>query len=223
MQTRISKRILLYLFILLLLGTPINKKFLDFVLNKNFNFEISSSSEFNDDEIIKELSNFKNENLFFLKKEEILKIMDKYKIIEDYYIYKNYPSKMNIKFKRTQFLAITQKNGVNYYIGSNGNFIKILENPEDLPIIFGSVDAIEFLKLKKQIDNSVFNFSDIKNLYYFKSKRWDIETKDGLVLKLPRNNLVKSIELFIKIINQNEFQDISIIDLRQNNQIILNG
>ena len=222
MQQRISKKIILYLSILLLLTTLNNKEFLKLNFNKELGFEISSSSKFNDKKIISELSSYKNQNLFFLNKEKIEEIIKKYKIIEDYDIYKNYPSKLIVKFKKTKFLAITQKEGSNYYIGSNGKLIKIKNNAEDLPIIFGTVDTIEFLRLKNIIDGSVFDFNDIKNLYYFKSKRWDLETKNGFLLKLPKDNLSKSFELFIDIINNKNFQNSNIIDLRQSNQIILN-
>ena len=222
MQIQISKKIILYLFILLFLATPNNKKFLKFNLDKEFSFEISSLSEFNDKKIIDELLNYKNQNLFLLNEKKIIEIINKYKIIEDYTIYKNYPSNLVVKFKKTQFLAKTQKEGSYYYIGSNGKLIKIENDTEDLPIIFGTVDTMEFLRLKNLIDNSIFDFRDIKNLYYFKSKRWDIETKDGLLLKLPKENLSKSFKLFTDIISNKNFQNSNIIDLRQSNQIILN-
>lgn len=222
MQTRISKKIVLYLFILLFLGTPNNKEFLEFDLNKNYSFKISSFSEFNDTEIINDLLNYKYKNLFLLKKEKVLETIKKYKIIEDYYFYKKYPSQLIVNLKKTKFLAITQKNGINFYIGSNGNLIKANEDLYDLPVIFGSVDAAGFLRFKNIIDNSIFDFNDVKNLYYFKSKRWDIETQDGLLLKLPKDNLVKSFDLLTNIINKKNFQNVNIIDLRQNNMIILN-
>ena len=69
MQTRTSKKIILYLFVLLLLGTPINNNFFEKSLNKFNKFEISSLSEFNDREIIDDLSNYKYESLFLLKNE----------------------------------------------------------------------------------------------------------------------------------------------------------
>ena len=223
MQKRISKKILLYLFILLLLGTPNNKEFSKIYLNKNYNFEISSLSEFDDSEIVNDLLNYKYQNLLLLKKEKIIETINKNKIVENYYFYKNYPSKLIVKIKRTKFLAVTKKNGDNFYIGSNGNFIKARNNLDDLPIIFGNVDVNEFLKLKNLIDSSIFDFSDVKNLYYFKSKRWDIETKEGLLFKLPQDNLDKSFELLMNILDKKNFQNINVIDLRQNNQIILNG
>ena len=223
MQIRTSKKIILYLLVLLLLGTPINKNFFEINTDKFNKFEISSLSEFNDRDIINDLSNYKYQSLFLLKSQTIIKIIKKYKIIEDYKFYKHYPSKLIVDLKKTKFLAITKINGVNFYIGSNGNLIKTKDNIEDLPIIFGKVNVLEFLNLKNLIDNSNFDFSDIKNLYFFKSKRWDIETKEGLLLKLPQKNLAESFQLFINIINNNYPDEINVIDLRQNNLLILNG
>ena len=223
MQIRISNKIVFYFFILLLLGTFNNKKLLELNLKKNHNFEITSLSDFNDKDIIKNLSNFKNQNLFTLKKEKIIEVLNNYKFIEDFYIYKNYPSNLIIQLKKTKFLAVTQKNGSRYFIGSNGNLIKTDSNLDNLPFIFGDIEVEEFLKLKNLIDNSDFNFNEIKNFYYFKSKRWDIETKDGLLVKLPREDLSKSFELLLNIINDDELTNIDNIDLRQHNQIILNG
>ena len=186
-------------------------------------FEISSLSKFDDKEIVKELSNHKHENLFFLEKEKIKKIIKKNKIIENYNIYKKYPSDLVVNFEKTELLALTQMDGVNFYIGSNGNLIEVKDFEINLPMIFGNFDLVEFLKLKDLIDESFFDFYDIKNLYYYKSKRWDIETKNGLLVKLPANDLSESFRVFIKIINDTKLKNIQMIDLRQNNQVIING
>ena len=223
MQKQINKKIILYLFILILLGTLSNKNLLKDSLKKNYNLEIISLSNFDDEEIIKELSIFRYQNLFFLKKDQILEILNKHKIVEELNIFKNYPSKLNIEIRKTKFLAVTKKNGVNFYIGSNGNLIKVKEDKYDQPFIFGDVEVVEFLKLKRLIDNSNFNFFDIKNFFYFKSKRWDIEMNNGLLIKLPLENLSKSFEILSTIINKKNLENINYIDLRQKNQIILNG
>ncbi len=223
MQKQISKKIIFYLFILILLGTLNNKNLLKVKFNKDYNFKIISLSDFDDKEIIKDLSNLNHQNLFFLKKDKILETLKKYKIIEDFSIFKNYPYELKIKIEKTQFLAVTQKNGNNFYIGSNGNLIDVDNDEYDQPFIFGNVEVIEFLKFIDLINNSKFNYSDIKNLYYFKSKRWDIETKDGILIKLPMNNLSRSLEILSKFINENNLENIDYIDLRQNNQIIFNG
>ena len=191
--------------------------------DKFYKFEISSLSEFNDSEIINDLTNYNYQSLFFLKSEKIMETIKNYKIIEEYQIYKHYPSTLIVDLKKTKFLAITKIDGINFYIGSNGNMIKTRDDNKNLPIIFGKVDVEEFLKLKNLIDKSNFDFSHIKNLYFFKSKRWDIETKEGLLIKLPQKNLDESFQLFIDIMNNEYPDEINIIDLRQNNLLILNG
>ena len=223
MQKQISKKIFLYLFIFLFLGTPNNKMLLELSIKDSNGFEILSLSKFDDMEIVKELSNHKHENLFLLEKEKIKKIIKKNKIIENYSIYKKYPSDLVVNFEKTELLAVTQMDGVNFYIGSNGNLIEVKDVEIDLPMIFGNFDLVEFLKLKDLIDESFFDFYDIKNLYYYKSKRWDIETKNGLLVKLPATDLRESFRVFIKIINDTKLQNIQMIDLRQNNQVIING
>ena len=223
MHQQISKKIIIYLFTLLILGTFNNKNISKLYSKDNYDFNIVDQSEFNEDNIIKDLAKLKNQNLFLLEKNEVLKTVDPHKIVENFFVFKNYPSSLNIKIERTKFLAIIKKNGSNFYIGANGNLIRIDNKKTDLPFIFGDIDISEFLELKSIIDNSKFNYNDIKNLFYFKSKRWDIETKNGLLIKLPRKNLNNSFELLINIINKKDMQNINNIDLRQNNQVILNG
>ena len=45
----------------------------------------------------------------------------------------------------------------------------------------------------------------------------------ALLIKLPLENQKKSIEIILKLLKDNEFKDIKVIDLRQDNQVILNG
>ena len=223
MHQQISKKIIIYLFVFLILGTINNKKISKLYSKDNYVFNIVDQSKFNEDNIIKDLSKLKNQNLFLLEKNKVLTAIDSHKIVENFFVFKNYPSSLNVKIERTKFLAITKKNGSNFYIGSNGNLIQIDNKKKDLPFIFGDIEISEFLELKNIIDNSKFDYNDIKNLFYFKSKRWDIETKNGLLIKLPRENLNKSFKLLLKIINKKDIENINNIDLRQDNQVILNG
>ncbi len=223
MHQQISKRIIIYLFIFLFLGTLNNKNFLLLSFEKDNYFEIKDLSETKNDEIIQELSKLNTENLFILKKDEVSETIKSHKIVERFFAFKNYPSNLNIKIEKTKFLAITKKNSLDYYVGTNGNLIKVENIKEDLPFIFGDVDVLEFLKLKNIIDNSNFNYSQIKKFYYFKSKRWDIETKDGLLINLPSKNLNNSFKILSRIQKNNDFNDYRNIDLRQQNQIIVNG
>ena len=112
-------------------------------------------------------------------------------------------------------------NGKSFVLGSNGKLIESIEKKAIYRIYLGSMIKI-FFNLLKSIKNSNFRISNIKNLYFFKSGRWDIETKLDVIIKLPKDNLKDSLNLSLDILNDNEFKKVKILDLRQHNQIIIN-
>ena len=70
--------------------------------------------------------------------------------MKNYEIFKKYPSTLNIKIKKTNFLAKINNNGKNFLIGSNGKLIpKNNFQQSDLPYIFGNPILKEFLNFKK--------------------------------------------------------------------------
>ena len=75
----------------------------------------------------------------------------------------------------------------------------------------------------RSIDKSDLDFKKIKNLYFFPSRRWDIETHFGIMIKLPPDKFKESLDLSLEIMKNKNFDNIKIIDLRQNNQVIING
>ena len=222
MHQRISKKIIIYLFLFTILVTVNNINFLNFNLPQISNFVISGLNN-SEKKIFEEDLNFlRNENIISVDKDEVSKKIYANKIVEDLFVFKKYPSELKILIKRTNFLAITKRNNQNYYIGSNGNFILTKDILENLPFIFGDIEPEEFLKLKLHIDKSKFDFDQIKNLFFFKSKRWNIETKKGLVIKLPLNQIDLSLNILSRIVSEEQFKNKKVIDLRNNGQIIMN-
>jgi cell division protein FtsQ len=222
MHQRISKKIIIYLFLFTILVTVNNINFLNFNLPQISNFAISGLNNFEKKKFEEDLNFLRNENIISVDKDEVSKKIYSNKIVEDLFVFKKYPSELKILIKRTNFLAITKKNNQNYYIGSNGNFILTKDILENLPFIFGDIEPEEFLKLKLHIDKSKFDFDQIKNLFFFKSKRWNIETKKGLVIKLPLNQIDLSLNILSRIVSEEQFKNKKVIDLRNNGQIIMN-
>ena len=87
--------------------------------------------------------------------------------------------------------------------------------------MYSKKNYINFINLKKIIDKSEFNFEEIESFYYFPSNRWDIKTKDGILIKLPEKNLLESFKIGQSVKNNQKFNDKKIIDLRISNNIIL--
>ena len=165
-------------------------------------------------------SNFKS--IFHLDKQYLKKEISSINIIEQFEIFKNYPSTLKIFIEKTKILAQTKKNGFDYLIGSNGKLIENKDFVLELPFIFGDLDISEFLKLKRKIDSSLFEFSEISNLYLYKSNRWDIETRNGNLIKLPKNNIKDMLNLYVRMSEEKKINEKTIVDFRQKNQIILN-
>ena len=142
--------------------------------------------------------------------------------IEKFFVSKKYPSSLNIHLQKTKLMAIVNKDAKFFYIGSNRKFIEASEQSKNLPFIYGEFDIDKFFEIKEDIDQSNFKLSQVKNLFFFPSGRWDIETHQGVLIKLPIFKVKESLNLYLELLNKDDFKDIKIIDLRQNNQVITN-
>ena len=223
MHQRKSKKILLYFLLLIILGT-INNHFLSsFDIVKLKNIKVLGLNENASKKIENDLIFLKFQNIFFLKSSQIKKIIDSNNYVETFSVFKEFPSTIVIEIEETKILANLYRNGSNYFFGSNGKLIKTENNNNDKPFLFGDFKNEDFLKFKKIIDESKLEYSDIKKIYFFNSKRWDIEMHNGLLIKLPEKKLLENLNLSIELILSNNFKNIKIIDTRVNNQVILNG
>ena len=223
MQKQISKKILIYLFLFILLGTTNNKYFSELYYNKIENITISGLDEIENIQLLNNIQSLDLENIFFLDKIKIQKKIDSMNIINDYSVLKKYPSSLDIKINKTKFLAnVTMKNKI-FLLGSNGKLIETINHKKELPNIFGKYDKDSFFNLLNSINTSKFPLNNIDNLFFFKSGRWDIETNSGILIKLPKNNLENSLNLSLEIMGDDQFNEISVLDLRQKNQVIING
>lgn len=170
-----------------------------------------------------DLKIFENKNIFRIKKKEIIQILNEFNFINYFTINKKFPSKIIIFVKKTDLLGATFFKGEKLYIGNNGKFINVfdLDNIKGLPIIFGKFPIKDYLKLQKKLNSQNFNLSNIEKYFYFQSKRWDIEFKDGIKLKLPYKNIENSLKIFKSLKENNKIDSRSIVDLRLSNRIIL--
>tara|TARA_B100001063_G_C16758640_1_gene554658 strand:- start:1834 stop:2502 length:669 start_codon:yes stop_codon:yes gene_type:complete len=221
MHQRINKKIFVYLFIFISLVTLTNTK-LSYDFYKVKEFDIRGLDYEEKEKINNDLKNFKDINIFTFKKKDFSEIIFSNKIIEDFNIIKIYPSTLKIEIKKSKFLAFTKKQGIDYVVLGNGNLLEINERSLNLPFIFGDIDVKNFLEFKKLIEISNLDFTEVENLFYFKSNRWDILTQDGLTLKMPADVTIEKLNFIYKIINQDKFKDVKTIDFRQNNLMIIN-
>jgi len=222
MLQRKSKKIFIYIFFFVFLGTINNYTIFNsnrFKINK---FQIIGLENNYKKNLENNLLNITKSNIFFLKKDYLRSILNANNLIETFQVFKIYPSSLNIKVKKTKFLARLKIDGDIFLIGSNGKLTKnfLLSNSEILPFIFGNPNIEEFLKIFYIINSSGLRYEDIKNLFFYKSGRVDIEMKDNILIKLPDANLANVLKNILQLISNEDIKK-KIIDARVSNQIIL--
>jgi len=221
MQQRKSKKILIYFFLLLIVGTVNNININGLKLQNIKDINIVGLDIKDKNILLKKIKNFSTKNIFSISKIDLINEIEANSLVEEYFIFKRYPSSIDINIKKTKFLAKINQEGKIYFLGSNGKFTKANLLNNQLPFIFGNPEVIDFFNIKKIIDKSKISYSDIKNFYFFSSKRWDLELRDNTVIKLPKDNIHLALNLSLEFLNNENFKN-KIIDARIKNQIILN-
>ena len=139
-----SKKITLYLFIFLIIGTLNNKNLNNIKLPKVNQIIVSGLNVKNNLELMNNLNYLKFDSLFFLNEIKLTEIITTNNLVEEYSVFKKYPSTLDIKIKQTKFLAQFKKNGINFLLGSNGRLTKTPDIKKNIPFIFGDFKTKSF-------------------------------------------------------------------------------
>ena len=223
MLQRKSKKIFIYIFFFVFLGTINNHTIFNSNKFKIKNFQIIGLENNYKKELENNLLNSTKFNIFFINKDYLKSILNSNSLIETFQVFKIYPASLDVKIKKTKFLAKLNINGDIFLIGSNGKLTKdfFLSDSEILPFIFGNPKVEEFLKIFSIINKSDFKYENVKNLFFYKSGRIDLQLKDNILIKLPLDNLENTLKKISQLISKNKLNK-NIIDARVPNQIILN-
>tara|TARA_A100001234_G_scaffold220132_1_gene232445 strand:+ start:416 stop:1087 length:672 start_codon:yes stop_codon:yes gene_type:complete len=222
MHQRKSKKILVYIFLLIIISSINNISLNGFKFDKIQNIKVTGLSIHENKSILNEIKSLNLNNIFFIDQNSIKNVLNLNALVENYEVKKKYPSSIEIKIDKTKFLAKISRNGKMLIIGSNGKLSSYDEEKINLPFIFGNPDIKEFLIFKKILDQSKFSYEQVENLYFFPSKRWDIRLKNNILVKLPRNSSVENLNNLYKILENYNIKKFTVVDGRINNQIILN-
>ena len=217
-----KRKLYIYLFLLIFLTTInnlplINSGYLKLKINQ---IKVSGLSDENNFKILKDLDELISQNIFFVNKYYFLSILEKNNLIHSFKIKKIYPNSIEVQIKKADLLAITNFNEKKFFIGSNGKLIDYDSSNTNLPYVFGKIKTVDFINFVKIIEQSKFNFKEISEMYFYPSGRWDIKNKHGILFKLPKKNLIKSLNIAYRIIDNEKLKNSKVIDLRISNHIV---
>tara|TARA_B100000401_G_C52522648_1_gene585132 strand:+ start:42 stop:713 length:672 start_codon:yes stop_codon:yes gene_type:complete len=222
MHQKKNKNIIFYFFLLVIVSSIHNIELNNFKFNDIQNIKVSGLSGTNNSILLKEIKNLNLGNIFFINKIQINKVIESNSLIEKYEVIKKYPDTIKILIQETNFFAKINKDGETFLIGSNRKLTMDNGQNNELPYIFGKPNLDEIFNFKTIIDKSKFSYSQIEKLYFFPSGRWDLKFKDNILIKFPENLKNETLDSIYKFLENYNLNNISIIDARINNQIILN-
>ena len=170
------------------------------------------------------LEYFKDQNVFFLKQEEIANAIIDLDFINKVGIKKIYPNKIKLQIEEYKIIAIIIDDLKKYVLGEDGNIIKKHTNNFDsLPIVYGQNTSSHFPEFYRFLNEINFKTEEVKHFKFFETNRWDVLLKNGKLIKLPedKDKIRKSIKKFISINKDDEFNKFKIFDFRVKNQLII--
>jgi len=175
----------------------------------------------NEIELKKLLSPVYNKSLFNLKNSEIKNMLIQESFIESFNIKKKYPNTLKIKIYEKKPIAILLKNQNKFLLSEKIDLIEYREIAkfQNLPYVFGNEK--QFKIFYQNLEKINFPFDIVKKFIFYDFNRWDIETRDNKIIKLPNVNYIKSLENFLNLINDKNFIKYKMFDYRISNQLIL--
>lgn len=216
-----KKRIVIAIALLISLSTIVSHQKLKISKFNLTEINIENNFLISDKEIKDLILPIYNKNLIFLKNDEIKQALEVSTFIESFKIKKKYPDTLEIKIFEKKPIAILLDKKKKYLLSDKIDLIEFKNLPafENLPYVLGNKD--EFKILYKNLKQLNFPFETIKKYTLFNSTRWDLQTKNNQIIKLPIEDYNKSIESFLDLKNKNNLKNYKIFDYRINNQLIL--
>ena len=201
------------------------KNNLDFFKIKNV--EITNNRLVKKEDIKLELKNILGQNILLLSKKDLENPLQKFVFIDRIEVKKSYPNTIKIKVYEERPIAILNKKDNKFFICETSKLIPLnkdlafdLLSKRDLPSIFGDEAELYFLEFYQKLNFYQFPIAEIKNFYFFKIGRWDIELINDQIIKMPPTKLNEAISQSVRLLNRKDFKKYNIIDLRINGRII---
>ena len=224
-KDRKSKFIYIYILLFILITSINNKNFYNKELfSNNLIFEVNGLPYVDNQKLKKNLININEDNIFKLDKNKLLNTINENNLVLNFLAKKNYPNKIEIEINKATYVGRIYKNERLYLIGSNGKFINNDANKmSDLPYFYGNFKREEFLEFLMAINKVELETKNISSFYFFPSGRWDIKFRNGLLLRLPNNDIPNILSKALLLKNDQNFKNSKLIDLRIKDRIISNG
>ena len=187
------------------------------------NIKVVNNNIINEEEILEKLNHIYDKNIIVIKRNDLEMPLESMNFLEKIEVKKEYPNTVVIKIYETKPIAILFKKDDKYILDSLSQLVPFNKNMfiNDFPSVFGEEAELYFINFVGQLEDNSFPKQKIKNYYYFKIGRWDIQLINNQIIKFPEKKITEAIKQSIELLNDKNFINYDVIDLRIRGKIVV--
>jgi len=187
---------------------------------------INGLNNIHEDEILNLIKPYKDSSIFLIPIKKIAKKISQNNWVKSINIQSNYKDTIEINIDESKPIGI-YTTGIQNILFSDD--LKILENIANNEKRFSALIKFEGKNSIHESIKLIDSFPDdfiqyVDKAFLINQRRWDLELKNSILLKLPENNIKEALENYKKIyinFSNEELIEIESIDLRMKQKIIL--
>jgi len=225
--------LIIVIYILFFYDQKIFKQFNSIIENYSDKYQYSLSvvninglNNINEDEILNLIKPYKDSSIFLIPIKKIAKKISQNNWVKSINIQSNYKDTIEINIDESKPIGI-YTTGIQNILFSDD--LKILENIANNEKRFSALIKFEGKNSLHESIKLIDSFPDdfiqyVDKAFLINQRRWDLELKNSILLKLPENNIKEALENYKKIyinFSNEELIEIESIDLRMKKKIIL--
>jgi len=211
--------IFLLLIVFLILSSTHNS---NFKYNNFFNvkkIEVVGLNKTDNSFLENEFTDLVGSNIFTLNKKSF-ELINSVNQIKSYNVKKIYPNQVKVYLESAKAIGFVKNINEFVILGNNGKILEPETLPENIPEVTGTNDIKKIFQTIEIIKKSDFDIRKIKKINFFLSKRIDIEFENKKKIKFPINFTINDLNFGFRVINDEKFNQVKIIDLRIPNKVI---
>ena len=225
--------LIIVIYIFLFYDQKIFKQFNSIIENYSDKYQYSLSvvninglNNIKEDEILNLIKPYKDSSIFLIPIKKIAKKISQNNWVKSINIQSNYKDTIEINIDESKPIGI-YTTGIQNILFSDD--LKILENIANNEKRFSALIKFEGKNSLHESIKLIDSFPDdfiqyVDKAFLINQRRWDLELKNSILLKLPENNIKEALENYKKIyinFSNEELIEIESIDLRMKKKIIL--
>ena len=178
------------------------------------------------EEIEKYFTKYYGNSIFLIPIKEISKNLHQNKWIKDFTIKNDYKNTINVNIVESIPIGIYFNGEDSFLFDNNGKIIDLVDSNYNLYFDLIMFEGNNSLLNANTLLNSLplLFRNEIKKAIFINNRRWDVQLRNGINIKLSENNVLDSFnnyDKFYKNVSNQELTEIEMIDLRIPKQIIL--